>query len=31
MRASDDLVRWGGEEFLLVCRTTDRENAVVVV
>lgn len=27
MRASDDLVRWGGEEFLLVCRTTDRENA----
>lgn len=27
MRKSDDLVRWGGEEFLLVCRTTDRENA----
>lgn len=27
MRATDDLVRWGGEEFLLVCRTTDRENA----
>jgi diguanylate cyclase (GGDEF)-like protein len=27
MRASDDLVRWGGEEFLLVCRTTDRQNA----
>jgi diguanylate cyclase (GGDEF)-like protein len=27
MRRSDYLVRWGGEEFLLVCRTTDRENA----
>ena len=27
MRQSDVLVRWGGEEFLLVCRTTDRENA----
>jgi diguanylate cyclase (GGDEF)-like protein len=27
MRKSDDLVRWGGEEFLLVCRTTDRDNA----
>jgi diguanylate cyclase (GGDEF)-like protein len=27
MRRSDDLVRWGGEEFLLVCRTTNRENA----
>lgn len=29
MRRSDDLVRWGGEEFMLVCRTTDRENAAV--
>jgi len=27
MRRSDDLVRWGGEEFMLVCRTTDRNNA----
>ena len=27
MRRSDDLVRWGGEEFMLVCRTTDRDNA----
>jgi diguanylate cyclase (GGDEF)-like protein len=26
-RRTDDLVRWGGEEFLLVCRSTDRENA----
>jgi diguanylate cyclase (GGDEF)-like protein len=26
-RATDDLVRWGGEEFLLVCRSTDREHA----
>ncbi|HTZ47615.1 MAG TPA: diguanylate cyclase [Verrucomicrobiae bacterium] len=30
MRATDDLVRWGGEEFLLVCRTTDRENAALL-
>jgi diguanylate cyclase (GGDEF)-like protein len=30
MRRSDDLVRWGGEEFLLVCRTTDRANAPVL-
>ena len=26
-RGTDDLVRWGGEEFLLVCRSTDRESA----
>jgi len=26
-RGTDDLVRWGGEEFLLVCRSTDREHA----
>jgi len=30
MRRSDDLVRWGGEEFLLVCRTTDRTNAALL-
>jgi len=30
MRRSDDLVRWGGEEFLLVCRTTDRANAALL-
>lgn len=30
MRRSDDLVRWGGEEFMLVCRTTDRENAAML-
>src|SRR5579859_4689216 len=30
MRRSDDLVRWGGEEFMLVCRTTDRANAALL-
>jgi len=30
MRRSDVLVRWGGEEFLLVCRSTDRENAAAL-
>jgi len=30
MRQTDDLVRWGGEEFLLVCRTTDRDNATLL-
>ena len=30
MRAEDELIRWGGEEFLLVTRGTPRENAVAV-
>jgi diguanylate cyclase (GGDEF)-like protein len=30
MRAEDELIRWGGEEFLLVTRGTSRENAVAV-
>ncbi len=30
MRAEDELIRWGGEEFLLVTRGTPREDAVHV-
>jgi diguanylate cyclase (GGDEF)-like protein len=29
MRTSDVLARWGGEEFLLICRGTDRAGAVI--
>ena len=30
MRASDVLARWGGEEFLLICRSTDRSGAQIL-
>lgn len=29
-RAGDKLVRWGGEEFLLVCPDTNREHAALL-
>jgi diguanylate cyclase (GGDEF)-like protein len=30
IRRSDVLVRWGGEEFLIVCRSTDRAHAALL-
>ena len=30
MRTSDVLIRWGGEEFLMICRGTDRSSGVLL-